>query len=82
MALAAVLVAVQAARLGQEAIEMNENQVKGGAKDIAGKVQEKVGEVTGNKTQEAKGDAKQVEGQVQRKTGDVQEAVKDVTRKP
>ena len=61
---------------------MNENQVKGGAKDIAGKVQEKAGEITGNKSQEAKVTAKQVEGKVQQKAGDVQEAVKDTTRKP
>ncbi len=59
---------------------MNENQVKGGAKDIAGKIQEKIGEVTGSREQEAKGIAKQVEGQVQKKAGDTQEAVKDSTR--
>jgi uncharacterized protein YjbJ (UPF0337 family) len=59
---------------------MNENQVKGGAKDIAGKVQQKVGEVTGSREQEAKGIAKQVEGKVQKKAGDVEEAAKDSTR--
>lgn len=54
---------------------MNKDQVKGGAKDAAGKVQEKFGEVTGSKEQEAKGMKKQVEGNVQKNVGDVKEAV-------
>jgi uncharacterized protein YjbJ (UPF0337 family) len=45
---------------------MNRDQVKGTAKNVAGKVQRKVGELTGNKTQQAKGAAKQVEGKVQK----------------
>jgi uncharacterized protein YjbJ (UPF0337 family) len=45
---------------------MNRNQMKGAAKNIAGKVQQKLGELTGNKTQQAKGVAKQVEGKVQK----------------
>ena len=45
---------------------MNRDQVKGTAKDVAGKVQQKVGQLTGNKTQEAKGAAKQMEGKVQK----------------
>ncbi len=59
---------------------MNENQVKGSAKDAAGKVQEKFGEAVGSKEQEVKGAAKQVEGTVQKKAGDVQESV-DKNRK-
>lgn len=54
---------------------MNKDQVKGGAKDAAGKVQEKFGEVTGNREQEAKGIGKQVEGKTQKKVGDVKDAV-------
>ena len=60
---------------------MNSNQVKGEAKDIAGKVQEKVGEVTGSATQQVKGLAKQVEGKLQKGVGDAQEAVRDEERK-
>lgn len=60
---------------------MNSNQVKGEAKDIAGKVQEKVGDVTGSATQQVKGLAKQVEGKVQKGVGDAQEAVRDEERK-
>ncbi len=56
---------------------MNQDQVKGTAKDIAGKVQQKVGEATGSIEHQAKGVAKQVEGNVQKKAGDVKEAVQD-----
>ena len=41
---------------------MNKDQVKGKAKDVAGKVQEKAGELTGSEEQQVKGEAKQVEG--------------------
>ena len=60
---------------------MNRNQVKGAAKDVAGKLQRKVGELTGNKTQQAKGAAKQVEGKVQRGAGNVEEALDKAGRK-
>jgi uncharacterized protein YjbJ (UPF0337 family) len=53
---------------------MNRDQVEGTAKDVAGKVQRKVGEATSNTSQEIKGGAKQVEGKVQRKAGDVENA--------
>ena len=53
---------------------MNRDQVEGTAKDIAGKVQRKVGEVTGNTNQQIKGGAKQVEGKVQRGMGDAEQA--------
>ncbi|BCT68759.1 CsbD family protein [Nitrosospira sp. NRS527] len=60
---------------------MNKDQVKGTAKDIAGKVQEKAGNLTGSKEQEAKGLAKQVEGKTQKKVGDAKETVKDAIDK-
>lgn len=60
---------------------MNKDQVKGTAKDIAGKVQEEAGNLTGNKEQEAKGLAKQVEGKMQKKVGDAKETVKDAIDK-
>lgn len=53
---------------------MNRDQVKGTAKDIAGKVQRKVGEMTGSTGQQIKGGAKQVEGKVQRGVGDAEQA--------
>jgi uncharacterized protein YjbJ (UPF0337 family) len=61
---------------------MNRNKVKGAAKDVAGKIQQKVGELTGNKTQQAKGAAKQVEGKVQKGVGNAKEALDKANRKP
>ena len=60
---------------------MNRNQMKGAAKNGAGKVQQKVGELTGNKIQQAKGIAKQVEGKVQRGAGNVEQALDKARRK-
>ena len=60
---------------------MNRNQMKGAVKNVAGKVQQKVGELTGNKTQQAKGVAKQVQGKVQRGAGNVEEALDKANRK-
>ncbi len=56
---------------------MNKDQVKGSAKDIAGKVQEQAGKLTGDKEQEAKGLGKQVSGKTQKKVGDAKEAAKE-----
>ena len=55
---------------------INKNQVQGVVKDAAGKVQEEVGILVGNKEQEAKGLKKQVEGKADKALGDVKEAVK------
>lgn len=60
---------------------MNEDQIKGKAKDIAGKVQEKTGELIGSEEQQDKGLAKQGEGKVQKTYGDAKETVKDVLKK-
>ena len=60
---------------------MNRNRVKGAAKDVAGKVQRKVGELTGNENQQAKGTAKQVEGKVQKGVGNVEQALDKADRK-
>ena len=59
---------------------MNRDQVKGAAKNVAGKVQQKVGELTGNKTQQAKGAARQVEGKVQKGVGNVKQALDQADR--
>lgn len=61
---------------------MNKDQVKGAAKDAAGKVQQKTGEVIGSTEQQAKGLAKQVEGKTQKNYGDAKEVIKDANRKP
>ena len=59
---------------------MNDDQIKGKAKDIGGKVQEEVGKVTGSSEQQAKGLSKQVEGKVQEKAGDLRDAINKGTR--
>ena len=60
---------------------MNRDQVKGAAKDTAGKIQRKVGELTGNENQQAKGTAKQVEGKVQKGVGNIEQALDEADRK-
>jgi uncharacterized protein YjbJ (UPF0337 family) len=60
---------------------MNRDQVKGTAKDIAGKAQEKVGELTGSKSQQVKGAAKQVEGKVQKGVGNAEQTLDKADRK-
>lgn len=59
---------------------MNKDQVKGTAKDVAGKVQQEAGKLVGNESMEAKGVAKQVSGKVQKGVGDVKEVLKDATK--
>jgi uncharacterized protein YjbJ (UPF0337 family) len=54
---------------------MNEDQIKGKAKDIGGKIQEEVGKAVGSSEQQAKGLNKQVEGKVQEKVGDLKDVV-------
>ncbi|HJW54631.1 MAG TPA: CsbD family protein [Burkholderiaceae bacterium] len=55
---------------------MNKDQVKGTVKDAAGKVQQKVGKMTGSMEQQAKGVKKQVEGKTQKAVGDVKDAIR------
>lgn len=56
---------------------MNKDQVKGMAKDMAGKVQEEVGKLIGSKEQQAKGLGKQISGNAQEAYGDAKEVIKD-----
>jgi uncharacterized protein YjbJ (UPF0337 family) len=60
---------------------VNKDQVKGTARDIAGKIQEETGRAVGSKEQEAKGLGKQVSGKAQKKYGDAKEAIKDAVDK-
>jgi len=55
---------------------MNDDQIKGKAKDIGGKIQEEVGKAVGSSEQQAKGLGNQAEGKVQEKYGDVKDIVK------
>ena len=60
---------------------MNRDQIKGAAKDVAGKVQRKFGELTGSTDQQDKGAVKQVEGKIQKGVGNVEQALDKVDRK-
>jgi uncharacterized protein YjbJ (UPF0337 family) len=60
---------------------MNDDQVKGKIKDVAGRAERQVGEWTGDKGKQADGALKQAEGKVQNAWGDVKEAGKDATDK-
>lgn len=59
---------------------MNKDQVKGTARNVAGKVQQEAGKLVGSERQQAKGLAKQVSGKIQKGIGDVKEAIKGATK--
>ncbi len=59
---------------------MNKDQVKGVAKDVAGKVQQQAGKLVGSKEQQIKGLSKQISGKAQKGVGDVKQAVKDLAK--
>jgi uncharacterized protein YjbJ (UPF0337 family) len=59
---------------------MNKDQVKGSVKDVAGKVQEKVGQQTGDRDQESRGLGNQAEGKIQKTVGDVKDAVHNLKK--
>lgn len=59
---------------------MNKDQIKGTAKDVAGKVQEEAGKATGNTSAQVKGVGKQVEGKTQKAVGDAKETLKDAQK--
>jgi len=56
---------------------VNKDQVKGAAKDVAGKLQQKAGKLVGNERLQAKGIGKQVSGKIQKGVGDVKEDFKN-----
>ncbi|MGB5711761.1 MAG: CsbD family protein [Waterburya sp.] len=53
-----------------------ENRVKATAKNIEGKIQEAVGEVTGNPQDKAEGQEKKTEAQVQHSVENVKDKIK------
>lgn len=55
---------------------MDKDEVKGKAKDIAGRVERHVGEWTGDTDAQVKGAAKQAEGKVQNAWGKAKDAAK------
>jgi uncharacterized protein YjbJ (UPF0337 family) len=61
---------------------MNKDQIKGTVKDIAGKAQQKTGELTGSEDQQIKGVKNQVEGKIQKGVGDAKEAIDEANDPP
>ena len=51
------------------------NQIKGGAKEVAGKIQKNVGDMSDSGTQELKGKARELEGKAQRKVGETESKI-------
>jgi len=59
---------------------MNKDQVKGAAKEVAGKVQKNTGAAIGSTSQQGKGMAREVAGKAQKNLGDARETVKDAAK--
>jgi uncharacterized protein YjbJ (UPF0337 family) len=53
-----------------------ENRAKAAAKNVEGKVEEAIGDLTGNHEAQAKGRAKQVEANLRNATEDVKDEIK------
>jgi uncharacterized protein YjbJ (UPF0337 family) len=60
---------------------MNNDQIKGKAKDVAGRVERQVGEWTGSEKAQAEGVVKQAEGKVQNAWGNVKDEANKLTDK-
>jgi len=56
---------------------MNKDQAKGHVKDMVGKARQKVGSLTGNRSEQAKGMGNRAEGKLQKGVGDL----KNLSRK-
>ena len=64
---------------------MNKDNIKGKAKDIAGRVERQAGEWTGDEKAQAEGLGRQAEGKVQKAWGDLKDAgnrMKNDIRRP
>ena len=59
---------------------MKKEHVEGGLNQAAGKIQEKVGDLTGSDEQKLKGLKNQVKGTMQKGVGDVKEAFDDANK--
>jgi uncharacterized protein YjbJ (UPF0337 family) len=59
---------------------MNKDQVKGAAREVAGKVQKNVGKATGNGTQTVKGAMREVAGKAQKAYGNAKDSARTASR--
>ena len=60
---------------------MNKDEIKGAAKDVAGKAQREVGKLTGSEKQQVKGALNQAEGKIQKGVGHAKDALDDANDK-
>ena len=60
---------------------MNKDQVKGKAKSIAGRVQERTGKLIGSRQQQVKGIAKQISGNLQESLGDIRQSEANLAKR-
>jgi uncharacterized protein YjbJ (UPF0337 family) len=60
---------------------MNDEKTGGTISDIKGKAKEGAGKLTGNEQQEAEGKAQQVQGDAQKRLGDAQDKIRDDDRR-
>jgi uncharacterized protein YjbJ (UPF0337 family) len=60
---------------------INKDQIEGRAKEAGGKIQEELGKLVGNKSQQAKGVLNQAIGAAQATAGDVLQDVRDAANK-
>jgi uncharacterized protein YjbJ (UPF0337 family) len=55
-----------------------QNQLEGMAKEVAGKVRGKIGDLTDNRSEELKGKKTELKGRAQKKLGEAEQNVKDL----
>lgn len=59
---------------------MNKNQINGGMKEAAGKVQKEFGKVVDSPKHKAEGGMKEAEGKVQKTAGNIEEKAKNIAK--
>jgi uncharacterized protein YjbJ (UPF0337 family) len=59
---------------------MDKDELKGIAKDIAGRAERQAGEWTGDEETQAEGTQKQAEGKIQNTVGKVKDAARNINR--
>ncbi len=59
---------------------MNKNQIDGGMKEAAGKVQKEFGKVVDSPKHKAEGAMKEAEGKVQKTAGNIEEKAKNIAK--
>lgn len=59
---------------------MNENQIKGGIKEAAGKVQKEFGKVVDSPKHQIEGGMKELAGKTQKAAGDIEDKAKKLSK--